>query len=57
MLEYMVLKRFLNPKTGMVVVYGYWNVFKNNYMEGSGSATIKPEDQWSYKRSPDILAQ
>ena len=28
----------------------------NNYMEGSGSATIKPEDQWSCKRSPDILA-
>ena len=29
---------------------------QNNYMEGSGSATIKPEDQWSCKRSPDILA-
>ena len=29
---------------------------RNNYMEGSGSATIKPEDQWSCKRSPDILA-
>ena len=29
----------------------------NNYMEGSGSATKKPEDQWSCKRSPDILAK
>ena len=23
------------------------------YIEGPGSATIKPEDQWSCKRSPD----
>ena len=31
-------------------------VLKNIYIEGTGSATIKTEDQWSCKRSPDICA-
>ena len=34
-----------------------WVVEKNNYTESPGCATVKPEDQWSCKRSPDILSK